>query len=132
MRSSATGGMLIGGHALDTSSSTVNPVPELLDLSAGSADVLDAPTDVRAELARLRHGDPALGHFEQNSYGRFTVTGFAVEAPVGQMFLLGGLILVQTGSQTPGACLTGLRRLDDTDAGPGPARIDHWPDPETD
>ncbi|MEV0031068.1 hypothetical protein [Nocardia sp. NPDC050793] len=132
VRSVATGGLLIGGHALDTASSTVNPVPDLLDLTVGTVEIADPPTGLATALAELSHGNAVVGYFEQKPYGLFTVTGFAVEASVGLMYLVGGLLLTSKGSRMPGALLIALHRFTDTNAGPNPARITRWPDADID
>ncbi|WP_141812528.1 hypothetical protein [Nocardia bhagyanarayanae] len=132
VRSIATGGLLIGGQALDTASSTVNPVPDLLDLTADPVEIGDPPTGLAGALTDLNHGDAVVGYFEQKPYGTFTVTGFAVEAPTAQMYLVGGLLLTSKGSRMPGVLLIGLDRFTDTNAGPNPARITRWPDADND
>ncbi|MCA2210548.1 hypothetical protein [Nocardia rosealba] len=128
VRSGANGGLLIGGHALDTASSTLNPVPDLLELIADASDVADPPTGLASALAELTHGDPVVGYFQEPAYGVYTVTGFAVDAPVHGGFLVGARILTSRSGRMPGVYLVALQRFTDTNAGPGPARITRWPD----
>jgi hypothetical protein len=130
VRSDANGGLLLGGEALDTASSTPSPVSNLLDLVPDETPIGDPPIGLAEALKELEHGDPVVGYFDHRPYGAFTVTGFAVEAKRSQMYLVGAMILAQTSARMPGARLTALHRFTDTAAGPPPARISAWPDTE--
>ncbi|MFB8004778.1 hypothetical protein [Nocardia sp. NPDC056000] len=130
---SVNGSYLVGGQPLDSESR--KPVSVLRTLTLGitvreaddSAVVVEPVTnDVVA------HGDLVRATFEQSPYGIFEVTGVAVWAPVGNLFVVGGgwFLTGKSGEQEPR--LKGLEIL----AGRGshhlhiPSKIDAWPNTE--
>ncbi|MTE14142.1 hypothetical protein [Nocardia aurantiaca] len=96
--SEATGSLMMAGQPLETSGTRRGPVPELLALAleTRTADErIDAPTtsvpqDLPETVSGLQHGDLVEARFEQTPYGQFSVAGFALWAPAGQAFVVGG------------------------------------------
>lgn len=87
--SRASGGYLLGGQPLDTSGQLRRPVPELFSLELSSGPQVGRGDTTRA-VAGLNHGDIVTAVFDQVPYGLFTITGFAVAAPVAGVFAVGG------------------------------------------
>ncbi|MDO3650811.1 hypothetical protein [Nocardia mangyaensis] len=134
VRSCATEGLLIGGQTLDTSSATANPVPELIALAAPVTETDATPEELGDALADLHHGDLVEAGFHQPPYGRLTVVGFAIDAPVGAVMVLGGLRLTRRSCRNPAALITTLHRLADADPARHrvPAPINRWPEADAD
>ncbi|MGW4091709.1 hypothetical protein [Nocardia sp. NPDC004750] len=93
---SVTGSFLVGGQPLDSGSrpgAPRKPVGSLRALTLGIAvrDTDDAAA-VDGPLTNdvLAHGDLVRATYEQSPYGVFEVTGIAVWAPVGDVFVIGG------------------------------------------
>ncbi|WP_410876370.1 hypothetical protein [Nocardia sp. A7] len=128
VRSCATGGLLVGGYALDTASESPKPVPDLVKMTIAPIETSNMPI----ALADLNHGDLVHAHFDQHPYGSYTVTGFARDAPVGRVFVLGARLLTRPGSRLPTAHFTEIQRITDSHAVAVPARIVRWPEPDGD
>ncbi len=134
VRSRATDGLLVAGHFLDTTTAgTPKPAPDLFAL----APAADLPTQVTptACIANIEHGDIVEARFEQQPYGQFVITGFAVHAPVaGDTLIVGGWYLSgrEPGSAAPR--LLEVQIVADTCSHQvrTPGRIDRWPTQNTD
>lgn len=130
VRSCSTGGLLVGGYALDTASEWPKPVPDLVMLTAIPIETTSAPPGLGDSLTELSHGDLVHAHFDQRPYGPYIVTGFALDAPVGRIFTLGARFLTASGSRAPAMHLTGLRRIPNSHSNGIPNRITRWPEPD--
>lgn len=132
VRSCSTGGLLVGGYALDTASASSKPVPELVKLTAGPFETSSTTIELERALAELNHGDLVRAHFDQRPYGPYTVTGFALDAPASRVFALGARWLTASGSRAPAVHITGLQRITDPHSSSAPPRITRWPEPDVD
>jgi hypothetical protein len=117
VKSASTGSMAVGSLFIE---SRMKPeknlqllqIDSLDDTDAGAADLLAAANGEAGTadvIANLSHGDLVEADFEMAPYGRFTVTGAAIWAPVAGFFMLGSLILSKDGA--PAARVAGARLL---------------------
>ncbi|MFE6864496.1 hypothetical protein [Nocardia sp. NPDC057668] len=128
----AHGSLGIAGQAIETGTGTRRPVPELFALTPvpDHADVEPIPSTT--PLSEVHHGDLVEAVFDQNPYGRFTLTGMALDAPAGGVLVLGSRFLTQpVATCSPAERLVAVTILEPAaeHGGAVPARIHRWPEP---
>ncbi|GAB3204530.1 hypothetical protein [Nocardia tengchongensis] len=140
-QSEATDVLTIAGQPLETSGARRGPVPELLTLTTFEP-LRDEPAtttrppyldDLQRAVDELTHGDLVEACFEQDPYGRFSVTGFAVRAPASNVFVVGGgWFITEPHQSVPAARLVDLTLLSSVrpDHFRIPEPIHRWPEPE--
>ncbi|MEU6583970.1 hypothetical protein [Nocardia sp. NPDC046763] len=94
--SSVTGSYLVGGQPLDSGTRPGAPRKPVGALRALTLGITARDTDNTAVVDAndvVAHGDLIRATFEQSPYGIFDVTGIAVWAPAGNVFVVGGWFL---------------------------------------
>ncbi|WP_405135726.1 hypothetical protein [Nocardia sp. NBC_01388] len=130
----AHGSLGVAGQTVETGTGARRPVPELFALSQAT-DNPPPPTVYSSDadtLPALHHGDLVEAAFEQLSYGLFTLTGLVIDAPVGDVLVLGGWFLTErTLGRAPARRLRGVTVLRSRTEhnSPVPNRIHRWPEP---
>ncbi len=116
--SATTGSIMLAGRAVDASlkpekalQTLATSGPGTID-ATGTGDAADGDSQsaaLTASVRSLEHGAVVRATFVEPAYGPFTITGIAVAAPIGDVFMVGSWFISRHG--VPAARLARLEIL---------------------